>query len=108
MLWLGGALSAHGIKIEKMGSQVDIPLTILHQMDLDGNYPFSKDLLSANSKSFAFYTFNEGFGFITDSSKYIYDHKMRKPVIEEGKDPESAGKLGKAYLQVLYDDFLKR
>ncbi len=108
MLWLGGALSAHGIKIEKMGSQVDIPLTILHQMDLDGNYPFSKDLLSANSKSFAFYTFNEGFAFITDSSEYIYDHKMRKPVVEEGKDPESAGKLGKAYLQVLYDDFLKR
>jgi phosphoglycerol transferase MdoB-like AlkP superfamily enzyme len=108
MLWLGGALSEHGIKIEKIGSQVDIPVTILHQMDLDGNYPFSKDLLSANSKSFAFYAFNEGFGFITDSSKYIYDHKLGKPVIEEGTGAEAAGKMGKAYLQVLYDDFLKR
>lgn len=108
MLWLGGALSEHGIKIEKIGSQVDIPLTILHQMDLDGNYPFSKDLLSANSKSFAFYTFNEGFGFITDSSKYIYDHKLGKPVIEEGTGAEAAGIMGKAFLQVLYDDYLKR
>jgi phosphoglycerol transferase MdoB-like AlkP superfamily enzyme len=108
MLWLGGALSEHGIRIEKIGSQVDIPLTILQQMDLDGNYPFSKDLLSANSKSFAFYTFNEGFGFITDSSKYIYDHKLGKPVFEEGTGAEAAGKMGKAYLQVLYDDFLRR
>ena len=108
MLWIGGAVSVHGSKIEKFGSQVDIPLTLLHQLELDGDYPFGKDMLSEKSNSFAFYTFNEGFGFITDSSKYIYDHKLGKPVLEEGKDPELAGKYGKAYLQVLYDDFLKR
>lgn len=108
MLWVGGALSERGIEVSKIGSQVDIPLTILHQIDLDDNYPFSKDLLSAGSNSFAFYAFNEGFGFITDSSKYIYDHKPGKPVVESGAGSEYAGKLGKAYLQVLYDDFLKR
>jgi phosphoglycerol transferase MdoB-like AlkP superfamily enzyme len=108
MLWLGGALAEHNIKLDKFGSQVDIPLTLLHQLDLDGNYPFGKDLLSQNSNSFAFYTFNEGFAFITDSSKYIYDHKLGAPVVEQGADPEATGRLGKAYLQVLYDDFLKR
>jgi len=108
MLWLGGALAQTGITIEKTGSQVDIPLTILRQLGLDGDYPFSKDLLSAGSGSFAFYTFNEGFGFITDSSKYIYEHKLGDSVIREGKDPDTAGRNGKAFLQVLYDDFLKR
>jgi phosphoglycerol transferase MdoB-like AlkP superfamily enzyme len=108
MLWLGGALAIRGTEINKFGSQVDIPLTLLHQMGLDDVYPFGKDLLSEGSNSFAFYTFNEGFGFITDSSKYIYDHKMGEPVIKQGTDPELAGRLGKAYLQVLYDDFLKR
>jgi len=108
MIWLGGALAEHNVQITKTGSQVDIPLTLLHQMGLDGNYPFSKDLLSDRTNSYAFYTFNEGFGFITDSSKYIYDHKPGKPVFEDGKDPESAGRIGKAYLQVLYNDFLKR
>ncbi|MCX6302280.1 MAG: sulfatase-like hydrolase/transferase [Bacteroidia bacterium] len=108
MLWLGGALATHDIEIEKFGSQVDIPLTLLHQLDLDDNYPFGKDLLSRESNSFAFYTFNEGFAFITDSSKYFYDHKLGAPVAEEGEDPASAGMLGKAYLQVLYDDFLNR
>jgi phosphoglycerol transferase MdoB-like AlkP superfamily enzyme len=108
MLWLGGALSTRGITIDKTASQVDIPLTLLHQMDLDGVYPFSKDVLSPDSHSFAFYTFNEGFGFITDSSRYIYDHKPGIAVVEEGKDPEAAGRMGKAYLQVLYDDYMKR
>lgn len=108
MLWLGGALTAHGTRIDKTGDQVDIPLTVLRQLGLGGNYPFSKDLLSERSGSFAFYTFNEGFGFITDSSKYIYDHKAGGPVLEAGKNPEAAGKSGKAYLQVLYDDYLKR
>ena len=108
MLWLGGALTAHGIRIDKTGDQADMPVTVLNQLGISGNYPFSKDLLSGRSGSFAFYTFNEGFGFITDSSKYIYDHKAGGPVLEEGKNPETAGEYGKAYLQVLYDDYLKR
>lgn len=108
MLWLGGVLKQRGVKVDKFGSQVDIPLTLLHQMNLEGDFPFGKDLLSEESSSFAFYTFNEGFGFITDSSKYIYDHKLREPVVSEGDDPLYAGTLGKAYLQVLYEDFLKR
>ena len=77
MLWMGGALSETGIKIEKTGSQVDIPLTLLNQLGLKESFPFGKDLLSDSSGSFAFYTYNEGFGFITDSSSALYDHKLK-------------------------------
>ncbi len=108
MLWMGGAVSDTGIKINKLGSQVDIPITLLKQLDLTGNFPFSKDLLSKESESFAFYTYNEGFGFISDSSAVIYDQKLGKPVLQEGIDPDTAEKNGKAYLQVLFDDYLKR
>ena len=108
MIWLGGALAVHGMEVSKLGDQVDIPLTLLHQMNLNGEFPFSKDLLSNGSRSFAFFTFNEGFEFITDSSKYVYDHKPGRAVLTSGKEPEAAGNAGKAYLQVLYDDFLKR
>ncbi len=108
MLWIGGALSKRGIVIDKLGSQVDIPPTLLNQLGLAGNFPFAKDLLNEKSKSFAFYTYNEGFGFITDSSAYLYDHKMGRSVSNEGHQDESAEKNGKAYLQVLFDDYLKR
>ena len=108
MLWLGGALDKKGINIEKFGSQVDIPSTLLDQLNLDCAFPFGKDLLSEESNSFAFYTYNEGFAFITDSSTLIYDHKLGKPVLKEGANPETAEKFGKAYLQVLYEDYMKR
>jgi hypothetical protein len=108
MLWIGGALSKRDIRIGKLGSQVDIPVTLLNQLGLTGDFPFSKDLLSDQSKSFAFYTYNEGFGLITDSSAVSVDLKIRKPVLSEGKNPESAEKKGKAYLQVLFNDYLKR
>jgi phosphoglycerol transferase MdoB-like AlkP superfamily enzyme len=108
MLWIGGAVAQRGIRINKLGSQVDIPLTILNQLGIKGNFPFAKDLLSDESRSFAFYTFNEGFGFITDSSAFFYDQKLKKEVSETGKDPQYAGLNGKAYLQVLFNDYLKR
>jgi phosphoglycerol transferase MdoB-like AlkP superfamily enzyme len=108
MLWVGGALAKRGVQIEKLGGQVDIPITVLNQLGLTGDFPFSKDLLSEQSKSFAFYTYNEGFGFITDSSAVGFDLKSKTPVLFEGKDPESAERMGKAYLQVLFDDYLKR
>jgi len=108
MLWIGGALAAEPAVISKYGSQVDIPLTILNQIEAGVEFPFGKDMLTKESASFAFYTFNEGFAFITDSSAYIFDHKLGQPVQSAGKDPGSAGKKGKAYLQILYDDYLKR
>ncbi len=108
MLWIGGAISKPGIRIEKVGSQADIPVTLLRQLGMSDVFPFGKDLLAGKSASFAFYAFNEGFGFVTDSSAVAYDHKLKKPVLMTGKDPGLAEKSGKSYLQVLFDDYLKR
>jgi phosphoglycerol transferase MdoB-like AlkP superfamily enzyme len=108
MLFLGGAVEEKGLKISKTGGQVDIPLTLLNQIGIEGDFPFAKDLLSEKSNSFGFYVYNEGFGFITDTSAYVYDHKLKLPVISEGKEPGYAEKIGKAYLQVLFNDYLKR
>jgi phosphoglycerol transferase MdoB-like AlkP superfamily enzyme len=108
MLWIGGAVTKRGVRIEKYGSQTDIPVTLAGQIGLSEDFPFGKDLLTAESASFAFYTFNEGFGFVTDSSAVAYDHKLKKPVLMVGKDPDLAEKYGKSFLQVLFNDYLKR
>lgn len=108
MLWIGGALESKGTKIRKVGGQVDIPVTLLIQLGIAGTFPFAKDLLSEKTNSFAFYVYNEGFGFITDTSAYVYDHKLKAHVVSEGKNPEYAEKTGKAFLQVLFNDYLKR
>lgn len=108
MVWTGGAVKEKGMVVEKIGSQIDIPLTILDQLGIKSDFPFSKDLLRESSASFAFYTFNEGFGFITDSSSVAYDHKPGLMVLKDGKTPTAAESAGKAYLQVMFNDYLKR
>ncbi|MGE5420684.1 MAG: LTA synthase family protein, partial [Chloroflexota bacterium] len=108
MIWTGGAVKEKGLVVDKLGSQVDIPLTVLDQLGIPADFPFSKDMLCNDARSFAFYTFNEGFGFITDSSAVAYDHKPGQIVWKEGAHPEAAESLGKAYLQVLFEDYLKR
>lgn len=108
MLWIGGALGSDAKRVEKFGTQVDIPLTLLNQLGLPGEFPFAKDLLSEKSNSFAFYVYNEGFAFITDTSTVIYDHKLGAPVFTEGSGQEYAEELGKAFLQTVYEDYMKR
>jgi len=106
MLWLGGALTVRDTVITKYGSQTDLPLTLLNQIGLPGeDFGFSKDMLSEDSKSFAYYTFNDGIGFIG----YIFirvdrlvtgDYCLNERCYSDGKnDP------GLAYLQYLLKDF---
>ncbi len=108
MIWTGGAVTERGMVVNKLGGQVDIPLTILDQLGIEADFPFSKNLLCPESESFAFYTFNEGFGIITDSSAVAYDHKPGEVVWKEGSSPDKAAMRGKAYLEVLFEDYLKR
>lgn len=108
MVWTGGALSSKALTVTKTGNQTDIAKTLLRQMDIDSIFPFSKDLLDPGSKSFSFYTFNEGFGFINDSSAVAYDHKARMKVWQTGKDNRGAERAGKALLQVTFKDYLER
>ncbi|MBK9390040.1 MAG: sulfatase-like hydrolase/transferase [Bacteroidetes bacterium] len=108
MIWTGGAVKTIGKTVAMHGDQTDIPITLFSQLGLDGKFPFGKDLFSDGSNSYSFYTYNEGFGFVTDSSIYVYDHKLKDKVIKEGRGADFAEKAGKAYLQVLFDDYLKR
>jgi phosphoglycerol transferase MdoB-like AlkP superfamily enzyme len=108
MIWTGGAILKERI-IQKCGSQVDLPTTILAQYGEDFKaYPYSKDLANPLSGSFAFYAFNNGFGFKTDSSLIVYDNDFRKIVDSEGVNAQSSLVSAQAFLQVLSADFLSK
>ncbi len=107
MLWLGGALAVTDTIISKPASQFDLPATIAAQLNLGNPFIFSKNILSTGSSTFAFYTYNEGFVFITDSSKVFSDIKLKGCIKREG-NYDAAEKYGKAFLQVLFDDYLSR
>jgi len=108
MLWLGGVLNNSINHVGHISSQIDIPASLLGQLDLNyDQFDFSKNIFSDKSDQFAFYVFNDGFSFITDSSKVIYDNASGELLYSEGNAQDDLVK-GKAYLQYLMNDFISR
>lgn len=109
MLWIGGALNKKGVVIDKVVSQLDIAATLSRQAGLDsGIFPFSKNIFDATSKSWAFFTFNDGFGFIDSLGSLVYDNVGKLPVLSEGKAGPGETEAGKAMMQHAYEDFLAK
>ncbi|MDY4757616.1 MAG: LTA synthase family protein [Parabacteroides sp.] len=109
MLWLGGAI-AKPCTIPCIGNQTDLAATLLHQLGLSAEeFRFSKDLMDPQTPQQAFYTFQNGFGWIDESGISVFDNEGNKPLIEEPQ-ASSAQRLtkGKVLLQTLYDDLGSR
>jgi len=108
LIFSGGALKTKGV-VESIGSQTDIAATILHQLDLPSkNFDWSKDLLDSSAHQFAFYSFNNGFGFVTQKGVATVDNVSKKIIYMDKTFDTSDLKFGKAYMQVSYGDYLNR
>jgi phosphoglycerol transferase MdoB-like AlkP superfamily enzyme len=110
MLWVGGALAVRDTVVSQVGAQTDIPATLLHQFGLNAAaYRWSRDLLAPRTPSWAWFTFNDGFGFINgEGGKVAWDNIGRRVLAESG--PTGAGDIraGEALLQQLVNDYVKR
>ncbi len=110
MLWLGGALSVTDTIVHTLGCHADIPNTILGQVDLrDRSFSFSHDLFDNSYRNpFAVFVYNNGYGFKTDSTLYVFDTVGETYIREDGNPSELEKRIGKAYMQKLYWDFNSR
>ncbi|MBJ6120001.1 sulfatase-like hydrolase/transferase [Pontibacter sp. BT310] len=105
----GGALTTHGQTIDMLGSQTDIAATILSQLHLPHNeYVWSRNLLAATTNPFAFYVFQDGFGYLTPAGAVTFDNTSKKVITNDEAVTEEQLEMGKAYLQYSFDDFLKK
>ena len=109
MLWLGGAIAAPRT-ISRIGNQTDLAATLLRLIGLSTeDFRFSRDLMDPQTPQQAFYTFQNGFGWIDESGVSVFDNEGNRPLIEE-PHAGSTQRLtkGKALLQTLYDDLGRR
>ncbi len=84
ILFTGGAVIKDTI-ISKVCSQTDILKTIFSQMNITSNhFPFSRNIFSNNYKPFAFYSFNNGLGWLEDSCHFVISHDSKKEIYSEG------------------------
>ena len=109
VLWLGGALAKKDTVIAKTSCQLDIAPTLAGQFGFDKKlFPFGKDLLESTSNGWSFFIYNNGVGFVTDSSRFLFDNDGRRMMEAEGQVDKNQEKIAKALMQSIYTDFLKR
>lgn len=114
LLITGSALKDkyRGKTISKIFSQIDITSTLLSQLNFDHDkFVWSKNMLNPNTKEFAYYSFDDGIGWVTPKAAYAYDHDLKKFHFNTFKNDslnfEKELKNGKAYLQVLFNEYLE-
>jgi phosphoglycerol transferase MdoB-like AlkP superfamily enzyme len=114
LLFYGGAIAPEwrGKVVDKIGSQTDIAATLLRQMHLNtDSFTWSKDLFNPASKDFAFYDWDNGFGFASPLQIVSFDNigktiTFRKNDVPKAID-DSMLMFGKAYMQSVYNRFFQ-
>lgn len=113
LLMVGGALndSMKDKRISSIGNQTDIASTLLHQLDVSADdFFWSKNLLNPSARNFAYISFDNGFGWVSKSDTFSFDVDGRVFCYSPTRtdiNNHPAGDTAKAYLQSLFDTYLK-
>ncbi|NSW44262.1 MAG: LTA synthase family protein [Bacteroidales bacterium] len=99
-----------GYKVNLYCSQTDLAKTLMKQLGYAcSNYRWSKDLFNPYSKSFCYYAYDAGFGWVSDSNYFAYLHEDKSLLFHQfasKADSINTLKTGKAYLQLLFQEYL--
>lgn len=97
-----------GMKDKQVCSQLDLAATLMGQLQQPAHeFTWSRNLFNPYGKQFAFYTFDEGFGWIRPEGRLVWFAGERKEA-ERYLDKRDAARLlkeGKAYLQRVTEAF---
>jgi phosphoglycerol transferase MdoB-like AlkP superfamily enzyme len=113
MMWLGGALDStyRGVVYDKICSQIDIYPTVAKLLSVQNcDACRGKNIFNVNSKEFAYYETNMGFGWVVPEGNIIYDgmnKRLSANTISDSIILEKELNNGKAFLQTLYEFFVQ-
>ena len=110
MLWLGGAVTARDSVVDEIGSQVDLAPTLLEVAGITPAAPYrwARSLFEPVAKPFAYYGFQAGFGLVTPGGNLVYDAHAGQFVTRTGSATAADERLGRALMQLTYQEYLDR
>ncbi len=115
LLFYGNALKEEfrGVKNSRICDNSSIAKTILRQLELPSvDFPWGSDLFNPYSKEFAYVVLNNGYTWKEPGKEIVFAMQWQhyyKKEFPEGTDPEAQRQFirkGKAYVQVLFQEFL--
>lgn len=71
-------------------------------------FPYSKDMADTATIPWAFFTFNDGFGFVDTSGVLVWDNVGKQPIMRTENSGKLQERAGKALQEGTYGDFLKK
>lgn len=101
-----------GRKFSNVGSQIDIAATLLAQLKIPSKeFIWSKNLLNPYTKPFAYFSWDNGMGFIDNQQCVTFDN-VGKMILDNSnpKDKAKTAQLldhAKSYLQKVYQQFIE-
>ena len=109
MLWLGGALKNQGVVIDKFCSQIDLASSLTAQLGgSPSEFKFSKNIFDPTSKAWAYFSFNNGFGFAQPQGTFVFGNIGRQVILKTGSVTEKDIEAGKAMQQRTYQDYIDK
>jgi phosphoglycerol transferase MdoB-like AlkP superfamily enzyme len=111
LLLLGGALKPEfrGTVCNKLGNQQDLPATLLAQLGFPSSeFHWSKNLLNPYSTNFAWFSNENGYGWIRPGMQASYDLDKNWMYVYEFSPEwrDSIRTEGEAYLQLVFQEYL--
>jgi phosphoglycerol transferase MdoB-like AlkP superfamily enzyme len=108
VFWTGGLIKQNST-IQKLGSQIDILNTLYGQLGWETNkYTFGKNMLDSNTKPWAHFCFNDGFGYMHKDKYVLFDNVGKKVMSSNIIEKSATLTEGKALQQYNFQDYLNR
>ncbi|MFM7728682.1 MAG: LTA synthase family protein, partial [Flavobacteriales bacterium] len=103
--------SVQGSRIHTLGGHHDFPVTLLAQLGIDAaDFSWSKNLLSKNTRSFAYLPFDDNLVWKSEAGWFLYDFKkdsiVERSFLYEDTEEEATLVRAKAYMQAHYGAYL--
>lgn len=114
LLFFGAVIekNSRGKKISKLGNQNDLAATLLARLNLPHQqFKWSKDLLNPATKDFAFFNWDNGFGFMVPQQAVSFDNVGKRVIYQKNALADTVLThqtllYGKAFMQQVFTDYL--
>lgn len=114
LLFFGDAIKPEyrGTTITKLGNQTDIAATLLAQLNMtQQKFKWSKNLLNPYAPAFAFFDWDNGFGFMLPEQAVSFDSSGQRMIYTKNKNAPKAATdnallHGKAFMQQIFTEYL--